>query len=135
MDYGRKKIGLAVTDESQIVITTLPLLLNNTDAWLNLHQLIQQYHPECIVLGYPSTDTKELSNFQKEILAFQKKIMTRTGIKTILQDESYTSQEAENIYIEKRGKKTTSKKKRTDKKQKIDSIAAHLLLKSYLEIN
>ena len=134
IDYGRKKIGMAITDESQTVISTLPQILNNANLWESVHRIITEYNPDLILLGYPSTALDILTNVQKEILDFKTKIFKLTGINTVLQDESYSSEEAGQIYIQNRGGKTTSRKKFKNRKQKIDSLAAHLLIRNYLNI-
>jgi len=135
IDYGRKKIGLAITDESKLAISNLPQLANDQDLWKTLPQLLVQYAPEIILLGYPFSTLDELTPVQKEILAFQKKLQSLGNFQIILRDESYTSVEAGQIYIQNRGGKKTSSKKIRERKQKIDSLAAHLLIKSYLDFS
>lgn len=133
IDYGRKKIGLAITDESQIIISNLPQIPNDPLLWKTMAVLLSQYSPESIVLGYPSSTMENLTNVQKEILAFKNKISTMGNFQIFLLDESYTSEEAGKIYIQNRGGKKTSHKKMKERKQKIDSLAAHLLLRTFLK--
>lgn len=133
IDYGRKKIGLAVTDETRTVISTLERILNNEKVWENLGREINGYDPDLIVIGYPVSYEEKTSHFQQEVLNFQKKISSLTQKKTVLHDESYTSKMAEQVFVQSRGKKKTVEKKVREKKEKIDSLAAHLILKSFLK--
>jgi putative Holliday junction resolvase len=132
IDFGRKKIGLAVTDESRLVISSLPQITNDTNLWRSISAILTEYNPETILLGYPYTHLDQKTPIQNEIIAFKNKLATLGNFNIILQDESYTSQEAGKIYIQNRGGKKTSVKKFKERKQKIDSLAAHLLLRNYL---
>ena len=123
---------MGFTDESKIVISSLPQILWDKQTWNTIANIMDQYQPELIILGYPGTDREELSSIQKEILDFSKKLSKDYGIEVLLRDESYTSNEAGQIYIQQRGGKKTSLKKIKDRKEKIDSLAAHLLIKAYL---
>jgi putative Holliday junction resolvase len=133
IDYGTKKIGLAVSDESKLIVSSLPQIPNNSELTEVFSEILQKYDPELIILGFPTTDYDELTNFQKQIVEFKNRLQKISNVEIIFRDESYSSEDAEEIYLQKMGKSKTSIKKIKDKKKQIDSLAAHLLLKSYLD--
>ena len=134
IDYGHKKIGMAISDESQIVVTNLQQIPNDNNMWNTMKALLSQYNPETIIIGYPSSHLDQLTKIQKEILEFREKISRLGSFTVALQDESYSSQDAGRIYIQNRGNKKTPAKKFQERKEKIDSLAAHILLRNYLNI-
>ncbi|MDH4262609.1 MAG: Holliday junction resolvase RuvX [Spirochaetia bacterium] len=133
IDYGRKKIGMAVTDESQLVISSLDQIINDSSLWNSISDILKEYNPDIIILGFPYAYLEQQTNLQKEILTFKNKLASMGSFNIILQDESYTSREAGQIYVKNKGGKKTSPKKYKERKQKIDSLAAHLLLRTYLQ--
>ncbi|MDH5716381.1 MAG: Holliday junction resolvase RuvX [Spirochaetia bacterium] len=133
VDFGRKYIGLAVTSEDQIAITNLESLeFHKTNFWENFFSVIKEYKPLQLIIGMPYS-TGEKSNILKEIKNFGRHIEKNIpNISIVYWDENFTSIEAENIFIEKSGKSKTSRKKQKEKKEKTHSMAAHLILKSYI---
>jgi len=135
IDYGRKRVGLAISDESHIAITRLPQLETQKQSfWNNLKNIILQYMPETIVIGMPYTQTENTTNLHNEIIDFSKHIKKISLANVVFHDESYSSVEAENILKTLSGNRPLlSKKSQTKKKKELDSMAAHLILKSYIE--
>jgi len=136
IDFGRKRIGFAVTDELKIVIKPLPQIqFQGANFWIKLDELLCEINPELIILGYPHTDFDEKTNLQNEIINFHKKLKSMAKCNTILRDETFTSEAAKSLLSEIDGKHKTSKKSQEKAKKKLDSAAAGVLLKSYLEEN
>jgi len=134
IDFGRKRVGFATTDESKIIVKTLEqMLFQNPNFWVNLEELLQTINPELIILGYPHTDFDEKTNLQNEILNFQKKLKSITKCIITLRDETFTSEAAKSILSEIDTKHKKSKKAQEKSKKKLDSVAAGILLKNYLE--
>jgi putative Holliday junction resolvase len=135
LDYGRKRIGLAVTDEDQIAIRSLPILnYASSSFWETLVKLILEMSPDLIVLGYPYSEREETTNVQKEIQNFRKHLEKICSYPVVYHDESHTSEKAMALLIEISGKKRGSRKQGKKRKDTLDSRAASLLLKSYLSI-
>jgi len=134
IDYGTRNIGLAITDEDQITVQKLPVLhQNKPDTWQKFLDLLDQYQPEKIIIGYPSTDNETLTTVQKQILEFKNRLIKLGKNQVELVDESFTSQKAEEHYrlISPAKKKKSSKIKQ--KKEEVNSIAAGFILFSYLK--
>ena len=128
IDYGQKRVGLAVTDEHQIIATALDTI-HVKDIIAYLKQYVQQEKVDCIVVGEPKQMNNKASESVKYIDPFVKhlkKIFSDIPIDRY--DERFTSSMALQSMID-----MGSKKKDRQKKENIDKISAVLILQSYLE--
>ena len=81
---------------------------------------------EKIILGYPKNIKGSVGPRALETEEFKRKLEERFNIKVELQDERLSTKEAEGYMI----KADISRKKR---KKKIDSLAANIILQTYLD--
>ena len=127
IDFGTKRIGLAVTDPDQIIATPLDTVENP-----KIHNFLQDYFSqekvELIVVGFPERSDGSQSEIHEKILTFVQKLQEKFNKKVILFDERYTSKLAFQAMIDGGLKK----KKRRDKAM-IDRISATILLQDYLK--
>ena len=126
IDYGLKRIGLAVTDPLQIIVS--PLETIPTD---QLFDFLKDYtgreEVEKIVLGEPGFDG-EGSHISSHIKKLTKKLIeTFPSIEIVLHDENFTSARAKEILF------LTAKKMQRRKKELVDKVSAVLILQSYLK--
>ncbi len=128
IDYGRKRIGLAVCDEFHITITPLETIANNDNIYQKLKEIIKKHNIQKIVLGYPSRNDDKNIEFQNEILSFKDKIEDLLKLVVIIFDESYSSKKAVQTLIEI-GKKKSKRKEKSE----IDKVSAAIILKEFLE--
>lgn len=135
IDYGRKRTGMAISDESGIAITNLDIVdMTRQDAFEQVVQTIEKLNPGVVVIGKPVTLDGHESVLQKEIDQFEKALKKRfNSLKFIQWDETYTSQMAQTTLQQIQGSKKTSRQRRNKNKQKLDSLAAHFILRSYLD--
>lgn len=135
VDYGRKRMGFALSDAERLLVTPLPMLLNRPpQIWQQLDALLCQYTVTQILLGYPSTADGQkipLHNEIENFLAFLQKRYPAIELKII--DEAYSSLRAQDLLRNLDNRSRTSRQKRAKDKNKIDSVAAAFLLKQYLE--
>ena len=131
LDYGTKTVGVALSDELRI--TAQPLeTITRKDAnklrktYARIEELVKEYNVEKIVLGLPKNMNNSLGFASERSMNFKKMIEEKYNIEVILQDERLSSVEANNIMI----KNDTSRKKR---KKSVDSLAANIILQSYLD--
>ena len=131
LDYGTKTVGVALSDELRI--TAQPLeTITRKDAnklrktYARIEELVKEYDVEKIVLGLPKNMNNSLGFASERSMNFKKMIEEKYNIEVILQDERLSSVEANNIMI----KNDTSRKKR---KKSVDSLAANIILQSYLD--
>ena len=127
IDYGTKRIGIAVSDPMRIIARSVVTLSNTPKLFDELRTLIAQYQIEIIVIGNPLTLKGEKSFAAREVEKFISSLREIFNGKIVLFDERFTSVQANNILLE-----TTSKKQRRDKSL-VDKVAAAVLLQNYLD--
>ncbi len=127
IDFGEKRIGLAVTDPLNIFAYPLVTLLNDTSIWEKLSSIIKEYSVEKVIIGFPVKESGANSIISESVLKFKEEIAKRFLLTAELVDERYSSKIAHQRILEK----VTSKKKRKDKSM-IDQNAAAVLLEDYL---
>ena len=127
IDYGQKRVGLAVTDPDQIIATNL-----GTVHVKELFHFLENYFlnekVDCAVIGDPRQMNNHPSEAAKLIEPFVKKFMKEfpdMEIKRI--DERFTSKMAKQTII-----MSGARKKTRQNKGLVDSVSATIILQSYL---
>ncbi|HEY2867395.1 MAG TPA: Holliday junction resolvase RuvX [Pyrinomonadaceae bacterium] len=128
IDPGTKRIGVAVTDELQVVARPLPAIARKS--WKKLladvQVVIAEYDAAALVVGLPlNTDGSE-SSMSSEARKIAAKFALSLGIPIFLQDERVTSYEARKRLWD-RGVEPEQTK------QFVDSEAAVIILTDFLE--
>ncbi len=129
IDFGEKRIGLAVTDPLNIFAYPLITLQNDMKLWENLAAVIQEYKVEKIIIGSPLKESGEVSIVSQHVMKFKEEIEKKFLLKAELVDERYSSKIARQRILET----VSSKKKRRDKSL-LDKNAAAVLLEDYLSM-
>jgi len=135
IDYGEKRIGLAISDESQTLARELDIL-SPKEFWESLNLLILNHSIAKIVLGWPLNMSGEETKKTEEVKSFRTKLIKKlsakggsapggkveseTGLPVEITDERLSSQMAEHI---------------SGQKKNLDSLAAQILLQNYLDKN
>jgi len=128
IDYGRKRVGIAVTDSLQLIsngLTTVPSATIITF----LKEYLLKEDVEAFVVGY----AKQLDNTDSESMVYIKPFVkqlkkTFPDIKVHMVDERFTSKIAHQTMID-----GGLKKKKRQNKALVDTISATLILQSYME--
>jgi putative Holliday junction resolvase len=128
IDFGLKRIGLALSDPLKLFSYPFSTLTNDNNLWVNLDKIIKEKKVSQIILGYPLKENGEATSLTEKISKFKKEIDKKFNIPIILWDESYSSQTAKEKIIQS----VTSKKKRRDKGL-IDKNAAAVILQEYID--
>ncbi|MBN2781210.1 MAG: Holliday junction resolvase RuvX [Candidatus Marinimicrobia bacterium] len=128
VDFGNRRIGVAVSDPLQIIATPLETLTITSlkDGVSRLAALCGEIGPEAVIMGYPlgtSGNKTEQTIIVDEVI---EALSARTDIPIIKWDERYTSVEAEQI-LRQQGIKTR------DNKGIIDQLAARIMLQEFLD--
>ncbi len=128
IDYGTKRIGIAVTDPLQIIAS--PLTTVNTHEFENyLAGYIKTEQIDAFVIGYPVQMNNRPSKSVKYIDPFIRNLeKSFPGIPVHLADERFTSQMAFKAMIDG----GIRKKGRQDKSM-VDRISASIILQSWLD--
>jgi putative Holliday junction resolvase len=127
LDYGTKRIGVAITDPLNMFAYPLVTLQNDFKFWILLSKLLTEYNVVKIILGYPLKESGEESTSTKAVQKFNEELMKRVSLPIELVDERYSSDIAKQRIIES----VSSKQKRRDKSL-VDKNAAAVILEDYL---
>ncbi len=128
IDYGRKRIGLALSDELGLTAHPLATLArtNRQNDLRRLREICRARGVTRIVVGHPLHMSGEASAMSDEAARFAARLRKELGIEVELQDERLTSWEAKQMIAET---KPSSRRKRAS----LDDVAAAILLRDYLE--
>jgi len=128
IDYGNKRVGLAVTDPLKIIATRLTTVSTN-DIWDYLADYFKREEVELVLVGYPKQLNNEPSEAIRYINPFLKKFqLVYVDMPLKLMDERFTSKMAFQTMID-----AGVKKKDRQNKATIDGVSATIILQSYLE--
>ena len=128
IDYGLKRIGVAISDESRVLAFGLDTV-SVSEIIPFLTQIVNKEHIDVFVIGKPLQKDNSQSEIENEILRFIKKLkLIFPQIVIERYDERFTSLIAKKTIVES----GINKKKRADKKL-VDKISATLILQSFLE--
>ncbi len=128
IDYGKKRIGLAICDPLLTFGYPYQTIINDRNLFKNLKQIIQKQNIKKIILGYPNELKKSPTSITKDILTFKDKLIKEYKLEVILWDEKYTSAIAKEKVLQSVNKKS----KRRDKGL-LDQNSAAIILQEYLD--
>ena len=127
LDYGRKRTGIAVTDELQIIasgLTTVP----SQDLLKFLEDYFSKEKVELVLIGEPKQMDNTASESEVDIQKFLKQFTEKFPEREIKRvDERFTSKMAFQSMID-----SGLKKKQRQNKGLVDEISATIILQSYL---
>lgn len=130
VDYGKKRTGLAVTDELQIIAGGLTTV-ETTGLFDYILAYVKRENVERIVVGLPKTMNNEYSENMVRIEPFVNRLRKLLpDIPVEYYDERFTSQLAQRAMID-----AGLGKKARRNKALVDEISATIILQSYLESN
>lgn len=128
IDYGSKRVGMAVTDPLQIISSSL-CTLSNEGFLAFLSNYILSEEVEAIVIGEPFYPDGNPAQTHGEIMKVGKKIQQLfPAIPVFLQDERFSSVEAKDTILAS----GIGKKKRREKGM-VDRVAAAIILDAFME--
>ena len=127
VDLGTRRVGLALTDSLHLIsspFATIPMSAEGALAE-RLRQICREHDVRTVVIGLPmSADGSEGPGCARARRLAG--MLASSGIRAELQDESWSSRDAEKILRE-------VGKTRRAAKEKIDAVAASLILRDFLE--
>jgi len=128
IDYGTKRIGLAVTDPLQIIANGLDTVLT-PNIFDYLKKYLETEQVECFVVGEPKHLDGNPSQIAPQVEKFIKELQKLfPDIKIEREDERFTSEDAKLAILQSGVKK----KKRRDKGL-VDKVAATIILQDFME--
>jgi putative holliday junction resolvase len=126
IDYGTKRIGLAVCDPDRVVASPLSTTSNDSGTFAFFTELVARSKFVGIVVGLPLHANGDESDMSRHARAFAKRLAELTQLPVVMWDERCTSAAAESALLEAK----LNWKKR---KGKVDRVAAQMILQSFLD--
>ena len=130
LDLGTRTLGVSISDITKTIATTYTTLhFEEGDYAAAINQLtpiIENESIEKLILGLPKNMNNTIGERAETTLSFKKLLEDTFNIEVIMQDERLSTKEASSYMIAA----DMSRKKR---KKKIDSLAANIILQTYLD--
>lgn len=128
LDLGKKRIGMALSDELGITAQGLPTLerRNKRLDFAALRAVVHENNVRQIVLGLPLRMSGEEGSQADWVRSFAEDLKDHVDVPIDLRDERWTSKQAERVLM-------GSGIRKQDRKPAIDRMAAVILLQDYLD--
>jgi putative Holliday junction resolvase len=142
VDYGRARIGLALADSNARMARPLGTFerANRNEDMRRLRELVREHGVKQIVVGLPLRLDGTRGEMADEAERFALRLRKQIGVPVEMVDERLTSWEAERLLEETQGRfmhqeksAGARNKKKAPSKVTVDSVAAAVILKEYLE--
>tara|TARA_B100000214_G_scaffold370888_1_gene346312 strand:- start:160 stop:612 length:453 start_codon:yes stop_codon:yes gene_type:complete len=130
IDYGEKRLGIAISDDTNTIATPLKYIDNNKEILSRLNKLINKYNIKTLVVGLPINLDGSHSKSSKKVLKFCKYIKKELDIIVHTTDERLSSIEAENKLRE--SGRSPNMFRNLDRGI-IDSASAAIILNSFIQ--
>jgi putative Holliday junction resolvase len=129
LDYGTKRIGVAVSDELKMIAQPLEFIPTEPcDAFLvRLKQIISEKEVERLFIGMPRNMDGTYGPAAQKVQEFIATLQQAISVPIQTLDERLTSAQANRVLLQ-------ANVRRADRKQKVDAMAAAILLQSYLDV-
>lgn len=129
LDLGTKTLGIAISDKTNIMSSSLKVLRYSNGDYLflinELRKIIEKYEISTLVLGYPKNMNNSVGEAAERVEKFKSLLEENLNINVVLIDERLSTVEAENILI-------SNDMRRKKRKKIIDGVAAMVILDTYL---
>ncbi len=128
LDHGTKRIGVAVSDELQMIAQPVEYIpAAPSEAFLmRVQELIDSKEVELILVGMPRNMDGSYGPAAQKVQEFVEELRSALSVSIRLWDERLTSAQANRILIQ-------GNVRRDKRKEKVDKMAAAILLQSYLD--
>jgi len=128
IDHGSKRIGIAVSDELKMIAQPLEYILAEPfDKFIaRLNELISDKEVELILIGMPRNMDGSYGPAAVKVQDFVEALKGVVSVPIKTWDERLTSAQANRVLIQ-------GNVRRDKRKEKVDKMAAAILLQSYLD--
>ncbi len=128
VDYGEKRMGIAVCDPQEWVATPLCVVPVRSDdhAIAEIRRLIEETAAEAIVLGFPLNMDNSRGPMALKVEAFAQRLRRETGLPVDLWDERLSSAQVERVLLE-------GDASRAQRRAVTDMLAAQAVLQSFID--
>lgn len=127
IDFGAKRIGIAVSDALGITVRPVETIRRETIERdiARLKRLVEELEAEAVVFGLPLRMDGTAGEAADRAMKFAERLRSKLAVPLFMQDERLTSYEAEQMMIERGFGRTT-------RRARSDEFAAMIILEDYL---
>jgi putative Holliday junction resolvase len=126
IDFGRARIGLAISDELRLLAHPLETIPANKESGKRIAEIVRERKIDKVVVGIPRQMSGEIGTAANEALEFAAKLRGQLPCEVQTWDERLTTVAA-NRALRDAGKKTRQTRKF------VDQVAAQMILQGYLD--
>lgn len=129
LDLGSRTLGVAVSDKTGLIATSLRTIRHNEEydrLLVEVQGLVDELGIDAIVLGFPKNMNNSIGPKGELSLDFKSKLEEKLAIPIYLEDERLTTVTANNVLL-------SGNVSRKNRKKVVDSVAATIILQSYLD--
>ena len=128
IDYGEKRIGIALSDPLFTFSYPFTTLKNDSAFLTNLSKIIVEKKIIKVILGLPSTRFKSSKELAQKIIKLKAEIEEKNKVDVVLLNEEYSSAIAKEKVVE-----SVTKKSKRRKKDLLDRHSAAVILQEFLD--
>ena len=128
LDLGSKTLGIATSDKQGIIASNYKTIRHNEEYDVLVNEvvsLVDELDIEAIVLGFPKNMNNTIGPKGELSLKFKEELEKKLTIPVYLQDERLSTKAAHDVLI-------TGNVSRKNRKKVVDSVAATIILQTYL---
>lgn len=144
LDLGARRIGVALSDETQTLATPFEIVLRTSFAGLldRLAQIVAAQNVESVLVGLPLSLNGEIGPQARHISDEAERIRERLQLPLEFWDERLTTVNAEKLLAETGGRHSGARQarggpglsgKRANKRRAVDAVVAAMILQEYLD--
>jgi putative Holliday junction resolvase len=126
LDFGRTRIGAAISDELHLLAHPLETIPANEQALSRIAEIVRERKVDHVIAGIPRQMNGKIGAAATEALQFAEKLRAILSCPVVTWDERLTTVAAHRA-LRDAGKKTR------DTRSYIDQVAAQMILQSYLD--
>jgi putative Holliday junction resolvase len=127
IDYGTKRIGVAVSDDTATLAFPLTTVLAGPGALSHIDKLVKENAVETIVIGESRDFAGKPNTVMEDIEQFKKDLQELTQLPVVYEQEFFSSSAAARQFT------PDASRKENPSQEKLDASAAALILQSYLD--
>src|SRR6201997_4378465 len=126
LDFGRARVGVAISDELQLLAHPLETIPANEQAPSRVAEIVREKKVDHVVAGLPKRMDGQIGSAATEVLEFVEKLRAVLSCPVVTWDERLTTVAAHRA-LRDAGKKTRHTR------GYIDQVAAQMILQGYLD--
>jgi putative holliday junction resolvase len=132
IDFGRRRIGVAVSDPTRTIaspLTTLTRREGKRPPWAELARLIEEQEATELLVGLPLELAGNEGEWAREVRTFGDQLARRSGLPVHWIDERMSS-----VMAERAVRGSGLKRSQREEKERVDAAAAAILLQQFLAV-